>query len=587
MSALPRKQLAGDRPRRLSGSRARAKGRPQRAPAARWRSPATRRCLSSLPARRTSVRALLRRGVASLSRSPSAARHLYATAAPRSGGAADLHAQEAEAVCRSRRTGQPRARTLERFARLLLHPRRPAARLGAGRTAARRRAAAADRGELAARGADRRAPELPDSVRGRGSFLAAHNLAAFHESLGQTAQAAQWRERETRWRQSRIAPARPRFSGAARAGRRVRSPHHGPCPAPTEPAVIRLARAAARWRQWQSAQTTRAQRRAVGRCRARLRNGPTRRTDPARQPLRACAHQTGRSTSRCATQTCARAYPLAYTLKIACADGGALTGAAAAAACWRCRPMRCATSVWWCRSAPRCNAAIRSTTRSPPTCSRSALKMVDNHGALPPRACASGQGHEAGPPNACAPRWRSAWAAAGSPRAQLVFLEREACRWSAAGEALADAARRSSRASRPGLPRPCPFRTAVFVANPAEQLKVARLYALRTWPTDHCSRCPRHSPERMAGGCALSAGSAARHRAADDPDAGAHDRSRFEGDAAPPAPTTPAARCRARACRPPTEHFVELRELARRDGASASQFSIDITVDARGATTAR
>jgi tetratricopeptide (TPR) repeat protein len=45
-------------------------------------------------------------------------------------------------------------------------------------------------------------PELPDSVRGRGSFLAAHNLAAFHESLGQTAQAAQWREREARWRQA-------------------------------------------------------------------------------------------------------------------------------------------------------------------------------------------------------------------------------------------------------------------------------------------------------------------------------------------------------------------------------------------------
>jgi glycosyltransferase involved in cell wall biosynthesis len=43
-------------------------------------------------------------------------------------------------------------------------------------------------------------PELPDSVRGRGSFLAAHNLAAFHESLGQAAQAAQWRERALQWR---------------------------------------------------------------------------------------------------------------------------------------------------------------------------------------------------------------------------------------------------------------------------------------------------------------------------------------------------------------------------------------------------
>ncbi len=43
-------------------------------------------------------------------------------------------------------------------------------------------------------------PDLPDSVRGRGSFLAAHNLAAFHESLGQGAQAAAWRERAARWR---------------------------------------------------------------------------------------------------------------------------------------------------------------------------------------------------------------------------------------------------------------------------------------------------------------------------------------------------------------------------------------------------
>lgn len=43
-------------------------------------------------------------------------------------------------------------------------------------------------------------PDLPDSVRGRGSWLAAHNLAAFHESLGQAAQAALWRERAAQWR---------------------------------------------------------------------------------------------------------------------------------------------------------------------------------------------------------------------------------------------------------------------------------------------------------------------------------------------------------------------------------------------------
>ena len=43
-------------------------------------------------------------------------------------------------------------------------------------------------------------PELPDSVRGRGSFLAAHNLAAFHASLGREAEAQRWREQAAAWR---------------------------------------------------------------------------------------------------------------------------------------------------------------------------------------------------------------------------------------------------------------------------------------------------------------------------------------------------------------------------------------------------
>jgi hypothetical protein len=42
--------------------------------------------------------------------------------------------------------------------------------------------------------------DLPDTVRGRGSHLAAHNLAAFHESLGHADQAALWRERSRQWR---------------------------------------------------------------------------------------------------------------------------------------------------------------------------------------------------------------------------------------------------------------------------------------------------------------------------------------------------------------------------------------------------
>jgi tetratricopeptide (TPR) repeat protein len=43
-------------------------------------------------------------------------------------------------------------------------------------------------------------PLLPDSVRGRGSFLAAHNLAAFHSSLGRANEARLWRDRAAAWR---------------------------------------------------------------------------------------------------------------------------------------------------------------------------------------------------------------------------------------------------------------------------------------------------------------------------------------------------------------------------------------------------
>jgi len=46
-------------------------------------------------------------------------------------------------------------------------------------------------------------PQLLDSVRGRGSFLPAQNLALMHESLGQQAEARHWRERAATLRQGR------------------------------------------------------------------------------------------------------------------------------------------------------------------------------------------------------------------------------------------------------------------------------------------------------------------------------------------------------------------------------------------------
>ncbi len=43
-------------------------------------------------------------------------------------------------------------------------------------------------------------PGLADTVQGRGSHLAAHNLAVFHASLGQADEAAVWRARADQWR---------------------------------------------------------------------------------------------------------------------------------------------------------------------------------------------------------------------------------------------------------------------------------------------------------------------------------------------------------------------------------------------------
>jgi glycosyltransferase involved in cell wall biosynthesis len=49
-------------------------------------------------------------------------------------------------------------------------------------------------------------PALHDTVRGRGSYLAAHNLAVLHASLGHAAQAQGWRDREQLLRRVPLAP---------------------------------------------------------------------------------------------------------------------------------------------------------------------------------------------------------------------------------------------------------------------------------------------------------------------------------------------------------------------------------------------
>ena len=77
--------------------------------------------------------------------------------APRPRRADAVHAEEARPPRRRGRAGRGRDAALAGLARLLLHPRRPAARLRREHARSRRRAAAADRIELAARARDRRA----------------------------------------------------------------------------------------------------------------------------------------------------------------------------------------------------------------------------------------------------------------------------------------------------------------------------------------------------------------------------------------------------------------------------------------------
>ncbi len=48
-------------------------------------------------------------------------------------------------------------------------------------------------------------PDLPDTVQGRGSYLAAHNLGVFHASLGHADQARHWEQEAVRLRQGAMA----------------------------------------------------------------------------------------------------------------------------------------------------------------------------------------------------------------------------------------------------------------------------------------------------------------------------------------------------------------------------------------------
>ena len=170
-------------------------------------------------------------------------------------------------------------------------------------------------------------------------------------------------------------------------------------------------------------------------------------------------------------------------------------------------------------------------------------------------------------------------------RAQLVFLEREACRWAAADETLA-ALRPAVRA----LPADTPLETgafphAVFVNDPLEQLKVARHYAL------HVARAvpplPRRNPRAHGGRLRIGYLSADFHNHATSQlmvqMLERHDRSAFEVTLLSTGPDDKSAmRLRIQAA---SEHFEDLRGRSFESMAQrVRELGIDILVDLKGAT---
>ena len=172
-----------------------------------------------------------------------------------------------------------------------------------------------------------------------------------------------------------------------------------------------------------------------------------------------------------------------------------------------------------------------------------------------------------------------------SARALLLFLEREACRWSEAEAELATL-RAAVQAARPDAAvETGAFVHAVLVDDAMEQRKVATLYArhlaARTVPL------PSRPAVAHAGRLRIGYFSADFHQHATSQLAvqmlEAHDRARFEVtlfSAGPDDGTALRQRMRG-AC----EHFVELRGMNMPQMAVAIRArEIDILVDAKGAT---
>lgn len=170
-------------------------------------------------------------------------------------------------------------------------------------------------------------------------------------------------------------------------------------------------------------------------------------------------------------------------------------------------------------------------------------------------------------------------------RAQLAYLEREACRWPQAEQALAEL-RRAVQAAPAGTPiETGPFVHAVLVDDPLEQRKVAQHYALHV--ASRVVPLSRRLPKAHPGRLRIAYLSADFHQHATSQlmvqMLECHDRSRYEVTLVSTGPDDGSALRRrvVAAC----ERFEDLRgqsaaAVARRIRA----LEIDILVDAKGAT---
>lgn len=172
-----------------------------------------------------------------------------------------------------------------------------------------------------------------------------------------------------------------------------------------------------------------------------------------------------------------------------------------------------------------------------------------------------------------------------SARAQLLFLEREACRWPQAREEMARLRAAVQAAPADAAVEAGAFPHAVLVDDPAEVLKVARLYARHI--AGRVAALPRRAARAHAGRLRIGYLSADFHQHATSQLMAqlleCHDRRRVEVTLfSAGADDASAMRRRIAAA---SEHFEDLRGLTHAAMAQRiRERQIDILVDVKGAT---